>query len=345
MNKEGTKNKGISTMLRSKVFTLALIFVALVIIFSIWSRLVGNNFFQMSTFLNILTSLVLTAFLTIGAGCLLIGGHIDLSMAAIGAFGGMVMATAIEGWAIPWYAAIILGLALSAAFGALNATLVSVFHFPSFIATLGMMYMAKGLMYMFSAFGSPTGASTNIAFTGASPAASVKVMTFIGSGSIGPIPFNVFVMIIFFVVYGILISRTKFGMRVMLLGGNPVAANLAGIKSRKMTYILFINGAVLGGISGLFSTARLLQGNLLALNTNQFTGITAAILGGISFSGGSGGMGGAFVGLLIINTFTIGVGVVKVNPFWANALSGLLLIVALTIDFLSQMRAKKSIGV
>ena len=334
MNKEGIRNNRMRSVLHSKIFTLAIVFIALVILFSIWSSAVGSQFFKLTTFRNILSALVLSSFITIGAGALLIGGQIDLSAAAIGAFSGMVLAAAIKGWGMPWYIGIIIALVLCAVFGAVNATMVSVFRFPSFIATLAMMSMAKGLMYLFSSLGNK-GLATNISFLN-------KPIAWIGAGSVGPIPFNVIVMVVFFIVYGILIGRTKLGMKIMLLGGNPVAANLAGIQSRKMTYFLFINGAVLGGVSGIFNTAQLQQGSILALANNQFTGLTAAILGGISFVGGSGGMGGAFLGLLILQTFQIGMGVVRFNQFWVGVFSGILLIVALAVDFFAQMRRNKS---
>jgi len=318
---------------------LLLIFICLVILFSIWSTLVGGQFFKASTFRNILSSLTFSAFLTIGAGCLLISGHIDLSQAAVGAFGGMMLAVAIKCWDVPWFLAIILGLLLCVVFGALNATLVTYFRFPPFIATLSMHYMARGLMFIFSTIDSTTGSAVSVAFIN-------KPIAFLGSGMIGPIPFGIIVMAVFFLIYGIIIARTRFGMKVILLGGNPVAANLAGVKARKMTYILFINGAVLGGVAGIFNTGQLSQGSLLALQNNQFSGITAAILGGISFVGGSGGMGGAFIGLLILNTFQIGMGSVKItNPFWVSVFMGILLIAALAADFLSQMRIKKRLNV
>ncbi len=75
------------------------------------------------------------------------------------------------------------------------------------------------------------------------------------------------------------------------------------------------------------------------MQTNQFTGLTAAILGGISFGGGSGGMGGAFIGLVILNSFQIGMQVVGVNPFWVNVISGVILLIALATDFIAQKRA------
>ena len=151
-------------------------------------------------------------------------------------------------------------------------------------------------------------------------------------------------MVIYFIVYGLFMSKTAFGMKVTLMGGSPVAATLAGINAAGITTLLFINSAVLGGVAGIFNAAKLSQGALTALTTNQFTGITAAILGGISFGGGAGGMGGAFVGLLILNTFQVGMGIVGVNPFWVNVFSGLLLLIALAFDFLSQQRQKKALA-
>lgn len=332
MKKDSFYIKHIRPLIKHKVFTLILLFIAMVIMFTLWSAIQGGRFFKISTFKNILNSLVISAFLTIGAGCLLISGNIDLAQSAIGAFGGMVLATAVKSWGLPWYLGIVIGLMLCAAFGSLNALLVTKFRFPAFIGTLAMASMARGLMYLFSSIGNK-GLAANIAFNNAP-------LSFIGAGSIGPIPLGIIIMLVFFIIYGIIISKSRFGLKVTLIGGNPVAASLAGINSTAITYILFINSAVLGGIAGVFNTARLGQGALLALQTNQFTGITAAILGGISFGGGAGGMGGAFIGLLILNTFQIGMGVVGVNPFWVNVFSGVLLLVALAFDFIAQRRSR-----
>ena len=318
------------------MFSLFIILLALVALFTVWSWIQGGSFFKASTLKNVLNSIVLTAFLAIGAGCLLISGDLDLSQAAVGAFGGVVLASAVGNWNLPWFVGIILCLVLCAVLGAINAIMVTRFRFPAFIATLAMTSMAKGLMYIFSAIGKEGGVAANVSCN------NNDYINFIGKGMIGPVPFGIIVMLIFFLFYGILISKTKFGLKVVLMGGNPAAANLAGIKSKKISFILFVNSAVLGGVAGVFSTARLSQGSLLALQTNQFSGLTAAILGGISFGGGSGGMGGAFVGLLILNTFQIGMGVVGVNPFWVNVFSGIILLIALTTDFLAQQRAKNS---
>jgi ribose/xylose/arabinose/galactoside ABC-type transport system permease subunit len=334
MKTNSVYNKYLRPLLENKIFTLILLLVVMVLVFTVWSELIGNHFFKATTFRNILNSVVVTSFLTIGAGCLLISGEIDLSQSAVGAFGGVLLATSISAWHVPWFLAILLTLLFCALLGALNALFVDKYRFHSFIGTLAMASMAKGLMYLFSTFGSSSGIAANIAFAD-------KALDFIGMGKIGPVPFGVLLMLLFFIVYGLLMSKTRFGMKVMLKGGNPVAARLAGISAAAITYILFINSAVLGGVSGLINATRVGQGSLIALTTNQFTGITAAFIGGISFGGGTGNMGGAFIGLLILNTFQIGMGVVGVNPYWVSVFTGMILIAALTMDFLS-MRSRRA---
>ena len=321
------------SLFQNKVVTLICFWLAMVILFSIWAGFRNTSFLKLSVFKNILNSLVVPGFLTVGAGCLLIAGHLDLSQAAIGAFGSMVLATAIKAWGLPWYVAIILCLLLCAVFGLINGLLVVKLHFPSFIGTLAMASMVKGMMYLFSSMGN-NGNAANISF-------SNSVTSFIGAGTIGGVPFCVILVVITFIIFGLLMSKTAFGMKVTLLGGNPVAATLAGINASAITIILFVISGVTGGAGGIIASARLSQGSLLALNTSQFTGLTAAILGGISFGGGVGNMGGAFVGLLILNTFQIGMGIVGVNPFWVNVFSGVLLLVALSLDFIAMRRQQK----
>ena len=346
MEKESFFKKRIRPLFQHKVFSLVVLLVAMIVLFSLWSSAKGGKFFQGSTLTNVFDSIVLASFLAIGAGCLLISGNLDLSIAAVGALGGMILATGIERWGLPTAVSIIISFIFCGLMGAINATLVTKFRFPAFIATLAMTSMSRGLMYWFSSIGGETTSATNIPvnyndflnFLGRGRIADIPV----GESSIG-IPFGVIIVLIFFLFYGFLISKSKFGLKMMMMGGNPVAASLAGINSKRITYILFINASVLGGIAGLFNTARLAQGSLLALQTQQYTGITAAILGGISFGGGAGGMGGVLVGLLILMSFQLGMGTVGFNPFWVNVFSGVILIIALTLDFLNQKIANRAV--
>ena len=332
------KESSTSTLKRitsNHLFPLVCLLIAMFVIFSIWSKAVGTNFLQLSTFRNILQSLVVSGFLAIGSGCLLIGGNIDLSESAIGAFGGIILASAILNASLPAGVALIITLVVCAALGMANGLLVTKLRFPSFIATLAMASMVRGVMYVFSSIGTPSGTAANINFQNA-------FIGFLGTARVGGqngIPLSVVILIIFFVIFGIMMSRTSFGQKVSLLGGNPIAARLAGIDAPTITIILFMLSGVMGGISGIFNTARLQQGSLLALGTNQFTGLTAAMLGGISFGGGTGGMLGVFIGLCILNTFQIGMSAVGLNTYLVQVFSGVLLLVALAFDFIQRRRA------
>lgn len=329
-NKNFFKDR-ILPIVHKKIFTLIVILVAMVILFTIWAAAVGKNFFAPSTFKNILQSIIVSSFLTIGAGCLLITGNVDLAQSMFGALGGMIVAACIKN-TLPAGVAIILALVVCAILGAVNGVMVAKLRFPAFISTLGMSYVARGFIYISSEIA--TGKAANINFNN-------PVTKWLGSGTFLNLPVGVYFMVVFFIIYGILISKTKFGKRMVMVGGNPVAATLAGINANKIIILMFINAAVLGGVAGLFNTSRVQQGTINAMGTAQFTGLTAAIIGGISFGGGIGGMGGAFVGLLILNTFQIGLSVVGINPFWSSVLSGLLLLVALGIDTFQMQRRFK----
>ena len=122
-----------------------------------------------------------------------------------------------------------------------------------------------------------------------------------------------------------------------------MAATLCGINAKKVLYILFGNSAMLASIAGMIYMCRASQGDLNALGSNQFTGMTAAILGGVSFGGGNGNLAGVFVGLLILNTFSKGMTAIGSSSYWTTILTGVLLLVALIIDSFAMQKARKTV--
>ena len=108
-----------------------------------------------------------------------------------------------------------------------------------------------------------------------------------------------------------------------------------------MSYILFINNAMLGGFAGCLLAFRLTSGTVDAVTNAQFLGMTGAILGGVSFGGGSGGMGGAFVGMLLLNGFSNGLTVLGIPVYWQTFGNGALLLFALTFDYFGNRRRLK----
>jgi ribose/xylose/arabinose/galactoside ABC-type transport system permease subunit len=321
--------------MRSKIFPLAVLFVLIIIVFSIWAEVKSKVFFSVPTLATILNSMTVPGFLAVGASFLMITGNIDLSAASVGAFGGVFCAAAIIYWHVPWPVAVILSVIICAAFGIFNAFIINEFRFQPFIATMAMSSVVKGIMTLVSV---RDGAAQTVLLPD-NPAYQSLLQIGQGKISLSPkisIPYNVFLLIAAFIIFGVILLRTKFGMKMYLVGGNPLAARLVGVNPKKMFYILFANSAAMGGIAGIINAAKSNQGNILALQYDMFTGLTAAMLGGISFGGGAGGMGGAFLGLMITRTFYQGMNSVNANTFLTTAFSGLLLLVALTFDYFNQ---------
>ncbi|MDR1589243.1 MAG: ABC transporter permease [Oscillospiraceae bacterium] len=277
---------------------------------------------------NIVDSMTVVSFLTIGAGCLMISGYIDLSVGAVGTLCGILMAKLLV-LGVWWPIACLLTIAAGAICGIISAILVNELRFQAFIATMAMASITQGFMYIIS---SGQAVIINDAAVGK-----------IGSGVIfGYLPVTLVLAVAAFIIYGVLMSGTKFGRDVYLVGGNPEAARLAGIYPKKISYILFFNSGALGGLAGMLFAARVKSATVTGIINSQFSGMTAAILGGVSFGGGAGGLGGAFVGLLILNAFNNGMMILGISPYWQTFASGIILIAALMLDYARASRRARS---
>jgi len=307
---------------RSKTFALLILLILVVAFFALQSE--GRSLGLVNV-RSILSQIVISALLAIGAAFLLIGGNMDLSSGAIGTLCGVVMAIMVKG-DIPWSVAVITSLLLGGCIGVINAALINELNFQGFIATMAVASVCEGLTYVVSD-------ARAISFEN-------EALATIANGKFldNTIPYAMVGVFALFLIYGIILSRSKFGRQVYLVGGNRSAAYLSGINPRKMSYKLFVNNALLSALAGCLFSAQMRSGTMAGLNQSRMSGITAVMLGGVSFGGGSGGMAGAFVGLLILNAFSNGLTILGMNPYWKAFASGALLLAALTLDVFSSRR-------
>ena len=320
--------KGLRKFFNQKMVTLLILAVIVILTFTILS---GGDYLKVSNIRAILNLMSVTGLLTIGVGCLIIAGYIDLSTGSIGTMSCVLLALFLrEG--IPWPVTVVACLLVGMLIGGFNAVLVNVFGFQPFIATMAVASISQGLAFTFC--------------NGQSIPVRDRVVTYIGTGRIfDVIPIAILVLLVCFIVYGLILSKSKFGRSVYLVGGNQQAARLSGIHPVRISYILFINSGMLAALAGMLLAARLKSGSTAGITSSQFTGITAAMLGGISFGGGSGSLAGVFVGLLIITGFSNGLSVLGVISFWQTFASGALLLFALTLDYLYGRRMQRSVAV
>lgn len=318
-------SSGIKRIIGGKSFSLVIILAVIIV----WFQVINSNYLSTDNIRNILNAASLSGTIAVGMACLLISGQIDLSAGATGMLGALLTALLLK-TGMPWVVAVLLAMCAGAVVGLVNAFFANVMNFMTFISTLALSTVFTGL-------GNVITNAQNIAI-------SDKTFWALGSTNVfGIIPVPFLITIILFVVYGFMLTSTRFGRRMYMCGGNRNAARLAGINPKKVHTILFVNNSVIAVLAGSVMAARMHMASPTAILGADLTGITAAVLGGISFMGGGGGMGGAFIGLILLNSFTNGLVVVGLDSYWQVVSQGVLLIGALLLDFFREKSRIKAL--
>ncbi|SHI21300.1 ribose transport system permease protein [Sporobacter termitidis DSM 10068] len=316
---------GIRRIVGSKNFTLVVVWALIVILFQI----INKNYLSTDNIRNIFNSAFVSGTIAVGMSCLLISGQIDLSAGNTGMMAGVIIAFLLQ-TKMPWVPALLITLCFGAAVGLLNAFFANVLNFMSFISTLAISTAFAGLSLVLTN-------AQNIAISNRSfwELGSTNVL------SIFPLPF--FITIILLLIYGFILSSTRFGRRIYMAGGNRNAARLAGINPKKITTILFVNNSMISCLAGALMAARMHMGSPTAITGSDLDAITAAVLGGVAFMGGGGGMLGVFIGLMLLNSFNNGLVVVGLDSYYQIIAKGVLLIAALTLDFYREKSRLKAL--
>ncbi len=266
----------------------AYFFLAAVLIAGIFAK----NFFNMYNFTSILASSSLYTFIGIGFTLCMIAGHMDLSVGAMATMGAMLVLGMKTLSGLPWPVAFMVAIGVGALVGLFNGVLVAKAKIHSFIATLGTQFVLKGLMYIYSN-GAEISVKGDFELTDALNA-SPSFLPFTLKFAI------TLATVIFFVV---LLSKTRFGRNVYMLGGNLETAWLAGIKSDRNTILIFMLSGIVCGLGGaLFgvsqgtATPTLGEKGIAPL----MVALTATIIGGTDISGGKGSVLNTFISIIAI---------------------------------------------
>ena len=222
-----------------------------------------------------------------------------------------------------------LTLLTGALIGLFNAFMVNEINLQPFIATLVSQSIIRGAAYIICG-GKP------VAINDPSYIALGKIR-FLG------IPVSVWIMLLMMIIFGFILARTRFGRSIYAIGGNKSAARLAGLNPKRIVIWMFLIMGVLSAVGGIVFSARMHSGQPAANINLEFDAITGAVLGGISFAGGVGDMGGAFLGILLIQAFNTGLTMVNVPSFWQYVARGALLLIALSSDFIRKQNREKAL--
>lgn len=304
-------------------FGLVIALIVTIVVFTIFNK----HYFSMTNLINILVAASLMGLVAIGETYLVIGGLVDLSAGSVAAFAGVMIAVLLS-IGMNAILAIIAVLGAGVVIGLVNAAAVNKLKLEPFIATLATMSIVRGFAYIICN-GRPVFIKDEFVLT-------------IGKYRVfGLIPIPVILLIAMFIIFGIILAKTRFGRSIYVLGGNKYAARLAGLHPQKIVNVLFVINAVLASLGGIILASRMNSGQPSASAGLEFDAITAAVLGGTAFSGGVGSIFGSVLGVLILQGFNTGLIMLNVPVFWQFVARGLLLFVALAFDYLRKVSREK----
>jgi len=274
-------------------------------------------FLTVSNLLNVLEQTAINAVIAAGMTFVIISGGIDLSVGSLVALAGVVLALCLQAQA-PLVAAIAAACAAGAAFGMLNGLAITWGRLPPFIATLGMMSIARGCALL---------------FTGGRPVSGFDVdFRHVATGRFLRVPAPVFITLAVYLLGRVVLAETRFGRYVYAMGGNEEATRLSGVNVRLHKTMVYAVSGLASAIAAVVLTARLNSAQPIAGIMYELDAIAATVIGGTSLMGGEGGLGGTIVGALIMGVLRNGLNLLGVSSFVQQIVIGLVIVFAVVID-------------
>lgn len=260
-----------------------------------------------------------------GMTLVIIAGEIDVSIGPAVALSSVIFAKAMTAWGLPAIVAILVTLLFGGLWGSVVGYLRARIGVPSFIGTLGLWNILGGLA-LFTTDALPV------------PIPLTDPTVDLLSGRILGLPTPAWVMLLAFVAFGFVSTRTAYGRSVFAVGGNSSSARLAGINVAKIRTLIFVTTGMLSALSGVLLAARLGSGNGGAAKGLEFSIIAAVVVGGTAMTGGRGSLLGTFLGVIFITLLGNGLVLLGVNSFLQQVVSGAIIVIAVLLNVLMSRR-------
>lgn len=278
-----------------------------------------DTFFSIRNFLNVLDQITVLGIMAVGMTLVILIGGIDLAVGSVMALAMMVLGYLNVVAGVPMWLAIPLALVAASLNGLIAGLLITRFNVPAFIATLAMMSVTRGIANMI------TNGQQIIGFP-----SWFNAMAIVRFG--GFLTLTVAVMLVVFAI-GLLYQRYRHGGRILYaIGGNAEVARLAGINVKRATVLVYVVCSALAGLSGMVLAARLDSVQPSSGVSYELDAIAAVVIGGTSLSGGTGGIGGTIIGVLIIGVLRNGLNLLSVSPFMQQVIIGAVIVLAVTAE-------------
>ncbi len=318
-----------SAKARQKVLAFASL-VLMIVIFAVLSP----NFFQMDNLISIMLSTAVTGVLGIAVTFVIITGGIDLAIGTLMTLTAVMAGVFIGYWNLPIWLGVLAAMATGAVAGTISGVLVAKLKLPPFIATMGIMMIAKGLSLVISG-------AKPIYFTKYEGYNSISNGSFIDFSFLVPGLIIPNAVVIFFgvgIVSSIILNKTVLGRYTFGLGSNEEAVRLSGVNVDRWKVAIYALAGAIVGIAGILISSRLNSAQPALGQGYELDAIAAAVIGGVSLSGGEGTILGTIIGAFIMSVLINGLRILSVPQEWQTVVSGLIVIFAVYMDILRRRK-------
>ncbi|RAW06130.1 sugar ABC transporter permease [Halomonas elongata] len=335
----GSRNGGLDLgrlLLEGRAF-FALI--AIIIFFSILSPV----YFSVDNFLTMSSHVAIFGLLSIGMLLVILTGGIDLSVGSTLGFAGVFAGFLMQGVSFevfgvvvypPVWAVVVLTCAMGAFVGAINGVLIAYFKVPAFVATLGMLYVARGVALLMT-----DGLTYNN--LGGSPELGNTGFDWLGFNRLFGVPVGVLVLAAVAIVALLALTRTPFGRWVYSTGGNARAAELSGVPVKRVQVSVYVLSGICAAIAGLVLSSQLTSAGPTAGTTYELTAIAGVVIGGAALTGGRGNVRGTLLGAFVIGFLSDGLVIIGVSSYWQTVFTGAVIVLAVLLNSIQYSGRKK----
>ena len=304
-----------------------IIIVPILLLGIVWT-IIAPNFLTYGNLINVLRQVSMVAILAAGQYFIICSGYLDLSLGALVGFTGIIFAKSMVDYSLPPLLAAVVCILFGMLCGLINGQMITRFHIPGFVATLGMSYAARGLCYV---------------ITNSYPVSKIpSSIAWIGRGYLGSIPWPVVIMIVVYIIVTFVSQKTKFGRYVYTTGGNQEAAHLSGINVNRIINTVFVMGGVFAALTSIILVSRLNSGQPSGGTGYEFQAVIACVMGGVSLTGGRGKAIGVILGAIFVGLLTNGMTLINADSNLQQVIQGAVLVLAIGFDVYKQQRQKQS---
>ena len=302
------------------------VFIFLVLV-AIVTGIANPAFFTLSGLQDVLLGVAVIATLAVAQTLVIVMKHIDLSVGSTIGFTAYILG-ASSSWDLNIWQALGLSLGVGLAVGAANGFMVAYLKLPSLVVTLATLYIVRGI------FNEVAGGDT------ITEDRVPRSINFLGLNTFFGIPLIFLIGLVLMFVVGFIMKRIRAARDLYAIGSNLPAAELAGIPVARRVFLAFLATGAIGGLAGVlllarFNTAAANSGAGLELNV-----VAACVVGGVAIAGGIGTPYGAVIGAILLQTITLALGALGIPQFWQQAVNGILLIAAISLDRYLSSRVK-----